>query len=904
MIAKPDISTPLKYLAFAFLLLLSPAIFAQSSAQNVVSHTSTLNLTGLSSNRNDYYRNLIMQDIATPQQIPLDRMVFTLDVTLSYRMTQVAKGKYELTVEPKNMDIHTVGYFGFDISSSLKPHIASITFRVNDPYGLVHDSIVFKNLYQGTDSSLYFTRSFQSDITSPSIVPANLKVSFSEQAYDYFRQEIAVLDDYFAAAALLDSVLHWSDRHYPAGSASVWGNYLQQLETTRIIRYVEKSSFNRIPGLRKHDPAGYYSRLEKAKRKKIRVQTILERQVKEELDGINKKAPARWVDAYFQWLIAYHEMAAGAGYRYSNYFSGLVRIELSNGMLAHQGEMMDMVLTRAARGNHISGRKFLLGRMLAEKYAALGLSKTASGETVEALKYDRNALELRKYFPGLGTDSLLTDRIKSLQSNLAGSYLRLATLAAEKENLRLSEGYLEKAAAIAGEYYLTGELERISQQEKQLYDLYLGQAKSFIASGRYSAAVDYAGWLEEKCSMGKYDCTGELKTVSLQARRGRYLELLSLASARWKSDEPDECRAFLDQAIGLRYASAGLVERDPREALVTASLDRLVYEENTSEGQRYLHFGEYEIALYYLNKARAMELDGRVKADPGLEQYIRQAARPVIISMISTAKARAMGYYFEESWEMINRCRQMIHDYRMEGDSSLTKSLYDLDILLRVSQCRKFEEGYSHKIDEARRRMEQGEYERAMEEVSKAIGMALDDTVCNVNDQQAWYLKALLEYPAEFDRRQEAVLDLIPADPEGFVQAYQELQSYYHEMELEKMGVKWITLHERVMAQDNPGFLNGMLAIYARQRERDKTADVVRRMWDLHGMAPERSLQESIARWSAVADAKSGCPELMTCLNQIVPDEKAFQPFRRQYKSTWIKESGWKIRYFFLFLKK
>jgi len=890
--------------ASAILLFSSLPVVSQDTSPAQSTATSSLVFNGLSGARSEYYRNLMIQDISLPQQIPAESVGFRLDIVVNYEVRKNGASQHQIKINSVAVTCDTVKYFGFDISSAVKPHFSTLSFKIKNSLGFIEDSVFFSDVPVGTDPSLYVSKSFQTVSRNPHVEFSSARLIFDEKAYETFRDEIALLDDYFAAAAILDSLMVWSDNHFPSGDGSVWGNYLQQLEIGRILSYIDHSPILMAVENKGLDPANAREKLENARRKKLRAETILHRQVDEELDGITRKPLTYWTDRYFEWITGYEDLANAADHRFGQYYSGLSGLRIDNGLMVHQFKLLRKILAHADENFHLPGTVYLLPRIFKKLYIEEASERILAGDIVSAVDLLENAHKLQGKVPGMDKGIDLEKEIDALKYELASFYLSLARMAAGKNNSSMSEGYLEMAGKIFEEMVAGEESSSmIAHVEQELYRQYFEQARALISQEEYRRAYQNLVYLQTKCSMGKLDCTGEMKTLSRIALAGMYEQLLVKAIHRMQMDDWEECKASLDEAVNLRKASIFSINRDKREAEVALWLDQQVYDEDILEGVRYLHYGEHDIALYFFNKALLLENTTRIRKNEELIGFLRQASKPVVMERIEAGRARARGFFFEEGWEIVAECREMIKRFDLYSDAEVAGAIDDLVELLKLSQCEKFGQDYHQFLQQSEDRKEAGDYLQALDLVNEAIRMVLDDTICDVNDQEAWLARAVLEYPAEFAKKEKRALSFMPSEPESLIKYYHELQEYYMTMELEENGVVFVPLHIRVMQENDLPFLQSMMEYYFRLRDREKTVDVMKRMWMLHGYSPPAWLQKELAGWLAGLDMKSGCPDPLICLNSYAPADRSFKTFRRNYKWSWVTKSGLKIRYLSLFLK-
>lgn len=903
LIVRPDIPAFIRYLASAFFLYYSISVSSQNFQESSFSSREVIEFNGLSGSRSDYYRNLMMQDISLPQQLPLDNVKFRMEYQVKGTLSPAGKGQVQLKVNPVCVVCDPIPYFGFNIAPAVRPDYTTLAFSLKNEFGFTEEHVVFTHVPVSKDSALYVSRMIRTDSKKLEAELSGASLIFTEDVYNTFRDTIGLLDDYFAACLLLDSAAVWALAHFPAGEGSIWGNYLQQLELQRILRYVEQSSF--ISYIRKvgKDPAHFEEKLEKLKRIHLRTKTILQRQVAEEIDGIDRKPLEYWAGLYFQWLTGYENIALNVNHRYSKFFAGLLDVKLDHGMLGHQYGMIRKILAKSGHDVQSPAFPYWMANVMGKKCYDEAVRRNHAGDLVKSIQYFENTLEINTLIPGNGAINELNGRINAMRSGLASSYLSLARLAAGKGSIEMADGYLDQARELWEQITPGQKTIALRESEQWIQAVYLEQARDLVAARKYARALEFLSYLQSQGMGNLKDWTEEIKELSALSWKGLYGQVLSQAYQKMRSDEPEECLALLEEAAALRRASVYRIDRDKREAEIGQWIDQQAYNEDVQEGLRYLRYNQHDIALYFLNRARILETTARVDADKNLPVYLKEASRPVVMDHIETGTARAKGYYFEECWEIISDCRRMILEFDLASDSTITGALEDLVIQLTLYQCEKFSQDYDALLGKSQVLQAEANYIKALEYVNKALGMILDDTVCHVDDHQAWYARAALEYPAEFSRRESQALAFIPRDPEAFVKSYHQLEDYYRAMDLIDTGVKFVPMHDRVMMVHDAGFLEEMLAYYYRQEDRQRTLDVIHRLWALHHLAPSGWLQKEISSWLALEDMKGSCQEPMNCLNGYVPHDKAFRKFRNIYKWTWSTGSGLKIRYLSLFLK-
>ena len=197
-------------------------------------------MEGISNNIDNYYQNLIIQDIALTGQKTFREISLRFDYSIHYVTDQCTPGLLDIRVLPVPVKCSPLSYYGFDISSSIKPEKADLVFYLMQHDDFVSDSLIFFDIPLDKDSSLYTSLTAARDVNDGKISVSFARAVFhyTKSSYELFRDRILQIDEYYAASMLADSTLLWASH----GMLSETGNkaemILRQLEIERIINYI------------------------------------------------------------------------------------------------------------------------------------------------------------------------------------------------------------------------------------------------------------------------------------------------------------------------------------------------------------------------------------------------------------------------------------------------------------------------------------------------------------------------------------------------------------------------------------------------------------------------------------------------------------------------------------------
>jgi len=190
--------------------------------------------------------------------------------------------------------------------------------------------------------------------------------------------------------------------------------------------------------------------------------------------------------------------------------------------------------------------------------------------------------------------------------------------------------------------------------------------------------------------------------------------------------------------------------------------------------------------------------------------------------------------------------------------------------------------------------------------VCDAVNLSMDHLGCGIRDDDAWYQKVMLEAPAEFQVMENKLEDLVYTSYSDYLEGFQELRTYYNRHKLLQQGVVFSPLFDRVMQEQDPAFLYGMLAHYLKLKDYNNGFRLLVRLNELG--FPSGSLAEEqkiIAGYMAGRDALDVSISLpWESLQSYTGHDKWYRSFNRAYKHAWLKASHWKMKYWPLIWKK
>jgi hypothetical protein len=860
-------------------------------------------LDGISNNVDNYYQNLIIQDIALAGQQSFNDISLRFDYTIRYIRDQCTPGLLDIRVLPVTVKCSPLSYYNYDISSSIIPEKADLVFYLVQHDGFISDSLVFFDIPLDKDSSLYTSLSATRDTND-----RNISVTFSravfhytKSSYELFRDRILQVDEYYAASMLADSALLWASH----GMLSETGNkaemILRQLEISRIINYIRPEKFEAVYTEGHDDNNGLTARYKELLRLDNRMKAIIHYNHFETsvLSSIVRKNDL--LKNYLDRLDYYHQLAYRTDFRFINFIDGLSAPKFSNADLIAFQLAFNQYPDSPGQFNRI------LSRFIVQGLIDRGGSFEKAGNQPRALTYYESAYDLSRLMNLQDYQSVAYKLFGSMKNNIAASYLEISRKFALAENPNMAIQYFHEAMDIYGNNGLAlQDATWLHDYESWLFLNFESQVVKYIELKKYNKALIYLNEILNHChSSLSYPCPEGFHEWMRASREGIYHDLLQKSQNLLAADELQDAGQAYRQATEMRMRAGYRIEKEKTEDELESKFRQIRYDEFIEDGKRNLGKEEYGDALYYFNKADFEERGSILHPCLQLFSYRQTAARYVMEGILSDGRLKAWAYDFEGAGRVLAQVKMMLSEYRFPQSDNLAAQYTNLENSIHQNQCEKIFREYNDLMLMSKEAKEKNDFILALNVTNEAVNISMDHIDCRIRDDDAWYQKVLLESPADFQQK-ENELDNYHGSCNDYLKAFQDLKSFYNRNRLLEQGVVFIPLYERVIKSEDSLFLTDMLGHYLKLKEYDNALHILDRLRELGYQAdPLADQQKSVAEALARRDAVNPDPvEPWIRLESYTGHNKWYQDFRHSYKIAWLRATNWKLKYWPFIWKK
>jgi len=875
--------------------LLPGTIHSQCKKHYILNQSITTE--GITNSIDNYYQNLIIQDIALASQQTFHEISVRFDFKIHYTMDQCRQGQIEIRALPVTITCFPLFYNGYDISAFIKPEKADLVFHIIESDGLVVDSLFFFDIPLEKDSSLYTSLTSATDdkATVLSVSFSRAVFHFTKSSYEIFRDRILQIDQYYAASLIADSARVWAEKGFLSETGNKAEMIMRQVELERIIKFIRPGQFSSVFISGMNDLDGLTSKYQELLRLNNRLKAIIHYN-RFESDALGEIIVEKeLLNHYLDRFDHYYQLAFKTDFRFVNFIDGLATPYYSNAGLIGFHDVLNShpAITRRTLRLWCS----LLVQGLIER----GGGSELAGNQLRALTYYKSAYHLSQLMNLHDNPSTAYQLIGRTKNSISASYIEISRKSAVMENPGMAAQYFHDAQGLfAEEGFRCFEPVWLDDYENWLFLSFESQVVKYIDLKNYGKALIYLNEIQTHClSADSYSCPEQFHDWMITIRTGIYHDLLNKTQYLLKKDELSEAEQVYRQAIAIRLMAGYRIDKDVIETEFEISFRQIDYDELFEEGHRYFNKEEFSLALYFFNKADFLERFSLIQPQPELFIYRQAAARQVILQILSDGRVKAWANDFESAGSLLDQVESMLSKYRIADSDSLTGQYLTLKENINRNECERILREYNDLMSKSDSARVKNDFVLAHKIAGDAVALSMRHLNCRIRDEEAWYKKVLLELPAEYQIMEDELDDLTGGPYSDYLTSFQNLKNYYYRHKLLEQGVVFIPLFDRLVQMQDSVFLTEVLDHYIMAGDFDHAFRLLERLHEL-GLSPrplaakQRSVAESFARRDANNPAVS---EPWKTLEIYTGHDSWYRSFSWKYKATWLDVKNWKLKY-------
>lgn len=800
--------------------------------------------------------------------------------------------KYKLSIGFSNddqlhvfLDITPLGIDGhkqlrdFDLEPLLIPSEFSVSYVVMGP----DRKIIIKSREKVvTDDGIVRLTSFPDSLWQNGTT-AELEVfdiQFTESDYRKLELELFAIRDYYAAAALTDTITSRIQKVRKASPEfySAVSSYITGLKTMYLLGQSVNTTTVTVPG---NDPM----RL-KAKNG-IALYTL-----KEYLEYIKAghKTPLHgdlylnFAHAYMLSMIDAEKLSRSVDYYSSPFFYRLYTNSFSSAQLIEAAAFIQKELLQ--RGYSPMDEKRIMQKLL-QSYLKRSKELCASGKYLEAVDLLSGAVRMLSIAPTGTGNLLLSTELEKARSGLIYSYTEIVQKALDKGLTSLADKYLSEVMIYTEKYNIINDAKgpfrmlyaRLADLKIQYGHKYLDQHAYQSALNEFTSALslieDNDGPVKERASNGQI--------MAVRAMYSLYLEEVKALAFKNNyqeaSDKLHDAERFAAQYPGFHpdKETISQLQRDIYGIRYQWIKDRLAFNQN--------EITKLEIA--YL--AECYELIDIMQPwqDDHLDSLSLNIGLPYIQKLFSKARLKYWASEADSALFYGNMANDVANKLRLNYLEIVKEQHEKLILMVKETYCSQATGDFTSLLNQAEAFFRENKYQPGLLKTAEARELVYEKSNCALTTQPINQLLHKYEHPLRWDKLvHEAFQNLQPGkyiEAANLIWQAESLHSFYR---LDTLGIANIGYFDIAMKSDNTEMLRHAFSNELSKGNPERAFKLLERLRQL-GYSAEAStdLQETIGRILAQRDiAETPYLNAKVMLNTYTSGNKWYAKFETVYR--------------------
>ncbi len=698
-------------------------------------------------------------------------------------------------------DVHafkTPAYRSFSMEDILTPDLLSCNLNLID----LPDSNVLRqyrlNELRVSQLSLGY---LSSDI--PVVAPGKYAVTLSEIAFQYsdlalgeFRKRIQLIDDYYAASALTDSLLEITDRYNSLTTYDLPEKFILLMEINRVVKLITDHHFGEILPLQENDP-------EKFAEKFLRLDKFSRSATMTFEEQVMSPGAIHWsgnldllIDEYISHLITYLQKAmllnGIRGGIYKDYTdTWFLTPGFRNEEMVFKGLLQKMypgedpaiiipVITQAVWNAYLKrARKMIDGSNFVGAMFLLDHASSFRAQIPNQVQPDYKPLQV--------------EAVKGVYA----SYLGIAESCIDIQEFQMAEEYINQAGTYVAEYKCVIPTDTMFQRVfRKLFNRRLQGCDYILAENQFQEALEcYQLFsLSYPLEMIAY-VNDHLHSREQQALRGLFYQARNRTNELIKSREIETALIYYDEACRYQEVIPGDVEIRIASQKLNSRMLPIRYKQ-LADRATYLYMTyNHEEAFRTFNQMKEVGVRIGIPEDTALNRMYLESYKYHMLNEISMATGMIWKDELESAKDYALEVETVIDLYNLETDPDLQSALRSYRSKIDLKACLGVKEEAEFLAIRAWKNIELKQFDIAVKQLGEARRKAQQHPECTFevkvyNDSIKKYISA-----AFYQEKQKQALNQVALG--NFREAIQRVsdnERFYRNTELENFGVPFVSM--------------------------------------------------------------------------------------------------------------
>lgn len=496
----------------------------------------------------------------------------------------------------------------------------------------------------------------------------------TQKAYARFLQTAGLINHYYGYDKIMQEMsrllMETSEANHPP-AASFFLNYVA---LSRLRNYVKQHNFTVRLHLGQYDPLNFDKTFKALLRRQIRMTTLSQQmlQLNSSPDFPDKE---KFTHAY----VALSLKAVSLSNEHQPYvatsFNEYARVFAGNNEAA---------FVRQAAAYYDQNSKpgqATVPQEIYKYFIDVASLKIRQQSFVSALNFLSDAVYFENHFPGVKRIAQFDKCLIGARDGLAASYLKVAAVAAERNDNQLVSKYIQKASQSLKTYNNLIKPPAITPCYSQYAGEMLQMAETSLKQGYFHKARALLDTAYLACN--KLPGIDSLRTTVCEKLLKHRLDISR------KLLEQNHIIAARDTLLQIAKDYPGLC---PYNSKLTQNKDvtetaTAIFQQTISEGARLHNQSRNVQAIAYLNSATELQRTFSLTGPPQLDTLIAETTVPYILSIMEKANLEIWKKHFQKADSIFRLAQSLSLRYRVSENNEIKNTLDALSVKIKMAGC-------------------------------------------------------------------------------------------------------------------------------------------------------------------------------------------------------------------------
>lgn len=612
------------------------------------------------------------------------------------------------------------------------------------------------------------------------------QMAYTQKAYTRFLQTAGLINNYYGYTKIMQEMPRLLMETSEASQPPAASFFLNYVALSRLKNYIQQHNFTARLHLGQYDPLSFDKTFKAIIRRQIRMKTLSQQQLQQDPpSGLEGK------EIFTRGYVALSIKAVALSQEQQPYiatsFSEFARLFSNNNEAAFVRQAATYYDQNSKPGQATTPEEIY-------KYFIEAASlKIRQQSFVPALDFLSDAVYFENHFPGVKRTAQFNKGLIDARDGLAVSYLKVATVASEKNDNKLANKYIQKASQSLKAYN-----NRIkSPTSTPCYSQYAGKmlhmAEKAMAQDHFHRALSLLGTARAACSR-----LPAIDSLRLQVY-GKLMEH-RLSTSRHLLEQGD-LAASRDTLLKITKDYPSLSGKAGRDKDIT-NMAKAIFFQTIEKGTRLHTQNRNEQAIDFLSSATQLQHTFSLPASQQLDTLIAQTTVPYILSIADEANLEIWKKHFQKADSIYRLAQSLSLRYRVSENNEIKNAFNALSVKIKVAGCQWKQEEISRLFIQANRAVKAYQMAAAKSYFLKARQLYAHAGSCQPNKQQTDSTFGVYEKLFRFtDEYHRLTLQLFDKGFTAVLPGFVKLEKQYQAGHLEKFGLPFTGPYPFVRSQ-------------------------------------------------------------------------------------------------------